>query len=530
MPRLQLFQTTTRVKGLFVDTSLTKKAYLNALSSVIDYASHLIVALVITPFMVSSLGDYYYGVWQILNRIVGYLSPASGRPTQALRSTLANQQVSNDYGKKRRSVGSAIAVWILFFPFLGVGGGALVWFIPFWLKAPPDSYLQVRLTTLLLVVNLMALNVVILPQSILQGENLGYKRIGLAAVLTMLSGIFTWAVLQLKLGIVGVAVVALSTTIFTGFLYLRVTRANITWYGIESPSFHEFGAFLKLSLWFMAWTLIMQLMMASDVIVLGFLESVESVTSYSLTKYVPETAISLIAIIISGAVPGLGGIIGSGDLRKATHIRNEIMSISWLMLAVLGTTILMWNRVFLSLWVGETRFAGEIPNLLIVLVVTQFVLIRNDASIIDLTLRLQHKVILGALSAMLAITTSAILVGHYHLGTNGLCLGLIIGRSVLSLAYPGMIGKFLGVSLRAQLKGSIRPAMVTLILFGLAFLLSDLHYASHFSGIQGWILFIIMVGLTVIFVLVISFYFGLHSQQRKNILIRLKYVLSSAVD
>jgi hypothetical protein len=64
-------------------------------------------------------------------------------------------------------------------------------------------------------------------------------------------------------------------------------------------------------------------MLASDVVLLGLLGSVESVTSYSLTKYAPETLISVVAIMFFGVIPGLGGIIGSGDFKKAASIRGE---------------------------------------------------------------------------------------------------------------------------------------------------------------------------------------------------------------
>ncbi len=115
------------------DEGLTKKAYLNAISAALDYGARLVVGLVINPLMVVGLGDYMYGVLQILGRLILYLSAASGRPTQALKWTIANQQASIDYDKKRRNVGGAIAVWLLFLPILAALGIFLVWIAPSWL-------------------------------------------------------------------------------------------------------------------------------------------------------------------------------------------------------------------------------------------------------------------------------------------------------------------------------------------------------------------------------------------------------------
>ena len=80
------------ISRLLQDDSLTKKAFLNALASALDYFAKIVVTLFITPFMLSGLGSFYYGVWQMMVKFVGYMSPASGRPTQALKFILAKEQ------------------------------------------------------------------------------------------------------------------------------------------------------------------------------------------------------------------------------------------------------------------------------------------------------------------------------------------------------------------------------------------------------------------------------------------------------
>ena len=59
--------------------SLTIKASLNALASALDYGARLVVGFLINPLLVSGLGNYGYGVWQVLGRLIGYIEPASGR-------------------------------------------------------------------------------------------------------------------------------------------------------------------------------------------------------------------------------------------------------------------------------------------------------------------------------------------------------------------------------------------------------------------------------------------------------------------
>jgi O-antigen/teichoic acid export membrane protein len=512
----------------FSDENLTKKAYLNALAAALDYAARLLVGFFVMPWMVAGLGDYFYGTWQILNRMIGYISPASGRPTQALKWTLANRQASTDYEEKRHYVGSAISVWILFLPVMAVFGGVLAWFAPYGIKnTPVELFWSIRLTTGVLVANLAMTSLADMPHSVLEGENLGYKRMGMSTVLVFVGGGFTWLALYFHTGIIGVAVAALAITLLTGAFFLRIVRTYAPWFGVARPSFKAIRQFFGLSWWFLGWNLIMNLMTASDVVILGVLVSAESVTNYSLTKYAPETLISIVAMVAFGIAPGLGSIIGSGDLKKAAGVRGEIMSLTWLVVTALGSTILLWNRALIGLWVGPRYFAGSIPTLLIMVMVTQFVLIRNDANFIDLTLNLRTKVLMGAFSAVLSLCLAGVLVSYSQAGVSGLCLGFIAGRSILSLVYPFMVGRFLKVPLSSQLKSALRPALATATLFCLALKLDTYLSQTTWFDAGGWVILALLVGVTFGGMWFLAFCIGLSGAQRKLILRRVRMVIAA---
>jgi O-antigen/teichoic acid export membrane protein len=507
--------------------NLTKRASLNAFASALDYGARLIVGFLITPFLVAGLGDFYYGTWQVLQRLAGSISPASGRATQALKWTLAKQQHSSDYEEKRRYVGTALAVWALFLPLLVTLGAVLAWFVPHWLKnAPPESFRVVRLATGLLVVHVIMTSLAALPESAIEGENLGYKRMGLSALLVIAGGGLVWLALYLNTGIVGVAAATLTSTTLVALFFLYVARSYIPWFGVARPSARGVREFLALSIWFLAWNLIMNLMMASDVTVLGLLDSVESVTDYTLSKYAPETLITIISIAVFGVAPGLGGVIGSGDLAKAVQVRGEMMSLSWLAVAILGPVVLLWNRSFVSLWVGPKHYVGTALMLLIVLVVFQFVLIRNDASIIDLTLRLRGKVLMGGISTALSLLAAAMLVGYFKLGIAGLCVGIIAGRLILSVGYPTLIGRFLGIPFSSQCRSLLRPAAVTVVVFSLAAWLDRFAPAASGRSLTAWLRLAVSVGATLVAVAPLVFYAGLSAEQRRRVLQRARALMS----
>ena len=488
-------------------------------ASVLDYGAQIVVGLVLNPLLVSRLGDVAYGVYQVLGRLIGYATPAGGRPSQALKWTIARDQYSERYEAKRLQVGNAVAVWFLFLPLLAVAGGFLAWFSPLLVHAPESLYPTIRIAAGLLVLQLIAINLVTIPQSVLQGENLGYKRMGLTTLAVFVSGGITAVTVLLGAGLVGVAAAALAGTVLTGAVFWWVTRTQIAWFGAERPPLREVFGFVRLSGWFLLWNLVMQLLRGSDVVVLGIVGSAQLVTVFTLSRYVPEAIFGAVAIVVSGIMPGLGGLLGSRDTDRAVAVRTESMCVTWLIATASGAVFLLWQESFLRLWVGEQYYPGRLATLLIILMVLQFAFIRNDAAIIDLTLKLRAKVLLGLLSAGLSIGLAVLLLKTWNQSISVLALGFIAGRSVLSIGYPWLVSRHLAIPLSGQIKGAVRPGLVCAILFAAALAIApSLEAGSWLSLLFGASASLAVLGVA-------AFFLGLSRSQRGRLVARFRQVL-----
>jgi O-antigen/teichoic acid export membrane protein len=507
------------VAGALSDDTLSKKASLNMVASVLDYGARIVVGLLINPILVSRLGDLVFGVYQILGQLIHYATPAGGRPSQALKWTIAHDQYSTRYDEKRRQVGSAVTVWFLFLPLLAVVGGALAWFAPLLVNAPAHLHLPIRVAAGLLVLDLVATGLLTIPQSVVQGENLGYKRMGLSTVVIFVGGGLTAAAALLGGGLVGVAAAAVATTVLTGLVFWWVARSYVPWFGISRPALSAVWSFVALSGWFLLWNLVMQLMRASDVVVLGIAASPELVTVYTLSRYVPEAIFGAVAITVSGIMPGLGGLIGAGDMNRAIAVRRESMSLTWLIATASGAAFLLWQESFLRLWVGQEYYPGRLATLLIIVMILQFAFIRNDSSIIDLTLKLRAKVLLGLLSAGVAVGAAVLLLKTWETGISALAAGFIAGRSILTLAYPWLVARYLGLSASGQIVGAVRPGVVCGGLFAGAVAAAPLARADS------WLSLFFFGGLSLAALGAASFYLGLSARQRGQLSRRVRQVL-----
>ena len=502
------------------DDTLSRKASLNVAAAVLDYGARVIVGLIVQPILVSRLGDVVFGVYQTLGRLIGFATPAGGRPSQALKWTIARHQHSEELEEKRLQVGSALAVWLLFLPPLALAGGVLAWFAPVWLGLPDQLHTTVRVAAGLLVADLVLTNLLTIPQSVVQGENLGYKRMGTSAVVVFVGGGLMIAAAELDLGLVGVVGGVVATTVLTGLVFLRVARRHVRWFGASRPPRGAVRSFLELSGWFLLWNLVMQLLRASDVVVLGIAASPQDVTVYSLARYVPETIFNVVAIVISAIMPGLGGVIGAGDTARAAAVRSESMAVTWWIATATGAAFLLVHEWFLTLWVGERYVPETLATVLIVVMVLQFAFIRNDASIIDLTLQLRNKVLLGLLSAVAAIGLAVLFIRTFDLGITGLALGFMTGRAIISVAYPWSVCRALGLSPGGQLRGAIRPLVVTAALFAAA------TAGSRATEVESWPLLVLVGTAALALASGASFALGLSGRQRAAVVRRARQIVS----
>src|SRR5881227_1410429 len=91
--------------------TLTGRASLNAVQSLLDYGAKLGVGLVVTPIVLTGLGRSLFGVWEMLNRLDTMSRSASvGRPSAALMYVTSRLSISHTPNRERPSPVSTMGV------------------------------------------------------------------------------------------------------------------------------------------------------------------------------------------------------------------------------------------------------------------------------------------------------------------------------------------------------------------------------------------------------------------------------------
>ncbi len=503
-------------------TALTRRASLNALQSLLDYSAKLLVGLVVTPVLVDGLGRSLFGVWEMLSRLISYISATDGRPTEALRLVVAARQSLDDPAGQRRAVGSALAVWLIFLPIVAAVGALLVWLAPSVTKVGPELRPAVHLTAVLLVAGFLVGGVAAVPESVLRGMNLGYKRMGLQAGLNIAGGVLMALAVTRGFGLAGVAAAQLALGVLTGLCFWKLAGRYVPWFGLAPPGRAEVRTLLGMSAWLAGGELIAKLSLGSDAIILGAIVSSSVVTTYVLTGYAARLALGLHFLTAGSAMPGFGGVIGQRQFERAAELRRELLALTWLFATTVGATILLWNRSFLTLWVGGQLYAGFWVNLLTVVITLQTALVRSDAYVLDAALQPRPRVIVSVVAAVAIVGLGLALTPS--LGMVGICIGVLAGRAVQSVAYPALVSASLGGPRRVPLRPVGRPAFVTALLFAAAGALGERILAP------GWLAWAGLVAVTCPLVLGTALVAGLPGETRRRVIARGRAMLRGIGD
>ena len=455
---------------------LTRKAILNALAAFIDQAARILVGFIVTPLLVRYLGVVDFGVWQILQKMSIQLSAFDGRAAETLKWTVANDQSKNDEEKKRRIVGAAVTLFILFLPLLILINAIWWWMAPEYIGVEQSSVSLVRYCVLILSANLILIAIFSILEAILRGVNKGYKRIGVLALILILGGALNVLAVSSGYGLVGISCVQIIVSLLTFLTYYRVVRRHVSWAGIAKPKVKEVTGMFSKAKWFVFWAFINIGIYAGDVILLGFFSGSEVVSQYVLTFYAANMITVAILTAVSSVLPGLGGLVGAGQLERASSLRIESLLISWILSSTICAILFALNKSFIYLWVGEHAYIGDMANLLIIFSAFQLVFIRHDAFMLNMMLDIKRKVLYGAISLALTILLAFLLVPKF--GVIGLSGSLILGRSLLSIIYPRLIRQFL--TGKAEHGINLRKITVTLLVFVLCF------YSGSYLALDSW--------------------------------------------
>ena len=489
--------------------NLKQRAYLNTLSSLLDYIANRLTGLFINPFIVGGLGSSLFGIWQMLGQLTGYINIADTRSSQVLKWTVAQKKDVASVDELRSDAGAAFIVLLCIMPVIFIGGGIISWYAPVITHADKAQYSLIRITCVLLIFAIIVFKLFELFEAILRGMNLSFKRMGFRAAIVIVCGGLKVLAITMGYGLTGLAAVQLFDSLLIGLSFYIVVKRNVAWFGINRPTRANILRFGKLSAWYLADAGANVVNSNSDKLLLGIITSPVTVTYYTLTKFIPMALQGIINRLILGIMPGVGKLLGLKEYDKINSVRKKINSATLLLTTAFGVTVILFNHSFLKLWVGKEHFAGDLANVMIMITTMQDTFVKNDACIISATLDIKKKVFLTLISGALFAGFGVLFASKW--GIAGLCFALIISRLFLFIGQRKILAGIMQSEARGEFIFNYRPFITTFILLGMAVWLANLTVVVTIYQLA-------LLAPVVFFTSLIAFYFlGLRKSERQDL-------------
>lgn len=405
---------------------------------VLAIAVNIVAALFLLPFLISRLGDQWYGAWVLIGTILGYFTVLDVGLFSAAERYVALHFARRDWAAVNTVLSTSLVV------FSGVGLAALILTSLATLAVPlvvedATARATVQMAMLICAVDLA----LFFPSGTLNGIVVARLRYDLASLLqiakiVLRTGLIVYFIAA-GYGIVALAAITLATNALERAARLwiatrlfpeldlslrRFSRAHLQEFiGYGVPSFlSEVADKLRFYV---------------DTVVVGAMLSVSAVTVYNIAVRLVHYYIQLIIGGVGYLLPVFTAQIGTGDM---TALRRNFLfgtKISVALSALVGGGLIGVGGPVIAVWIGEEYRAAVLP--LVVLIGGVFFELAQMPSV-NLLFALGRQGFLariGFLEAVVNLGLSLALVGP--LGLLGVALGttipLVLLRSVVQPPY-----------------------------------------------------------------------------------------------
>ena len=391
-----------------------------------------LVSLLVTPFVVHTLGDRQYGIWTLVATLVGYYGVLDLGLSPAISRYLARSLGAANSEECNRIFNTSIRIYLLLGSLILLLTGVIAWLAPLFCKNAEEASLFWKII-LILGINLS----IEFPAKVFRGLLESNLHFALTAALDLLTlGLRTVAVVVLLL--LGCRVVALAwVTLIAGtpsiLLSVYWARKHLPFLSLDSRYWHLDTAKTLFS--YSAFSFVAQLayiirFRVDSVVVAAFVGLV-AVTHYSLADRLEQYFMGIVIALLGVFTSVFSRLEGAQDLEalKRTFLFGSKLAVTIASFCAFG--LLAWGKPFIIRWMGAP-YADAYPVLVVLTIgLTFFLWQTTSISLLYGTSKHKPLALFNSIEALANLALSLVLVRRY--GTLGVAVGTTIPLTINTL-------------------------------------------------------------------------------------------------
>ncbi|OED44170.1 hypothetical protein AB833_02085 [Chromatiales bacterium (ex Bugula neritina AB1)] len=346
----------------------------NIFSNYVGIAGSILIAFLLSPFLVHTLGDTKYGVWSVVSALTGYMALLDLGISSAIAKYVAKHKALNDYKSLNTVLASGLVIMLAVGSLLVIASPLIADLMVSFFDFEGELGENVHLLILIASVDIA----IFVTTGILVGSMYGFQRHeiinGVNLSITLLNACFFYVVLRNGYDLVAMGVVNLVGNVIAAVIFIIALRkiepkASLDIRNAEKPVVRTIFTYSKYTFLSM---LAMQLVYYSDAFVIGFFMSAAAITYYTIPWSLSEYTNKLIHAIAETFVP----VFSEQEATQGNKaIYDTYISGTKFMLMIsnlLCIGMLVMGDYFVGLWMGE-KYAVACSAVLSIMFFTQLI-------------------------------------------------------------------------------------------------------------------------------------------------------------
>ncbi len=479
----------------------------NVRANIIGISVQIVIAFMLAPFLVHTLGDTKYGIWTIAIAFTGYMNLLDLGLTSAV-----NKYVSQYNGvRDNRSINAIVSTSLALFLLMGL---IIVLLSPFMANfivsfISLDESLVSIVHMLIIIVSFdIAIFVV---SGLFKGIFGGYQHYSIINIVQIISALFKalmfYAFLShghdlIAMGYISIAGNVLSALLFYWLLKKYYPQVSFTIAAVNKDRASEILHYSKFT--FLA-MFANQIIYYSDAFVIGFFMTAAAVTHYSIPWTLAEYTKKILFAISNTYAPAISEKDAAGDLDNIKHLYLSGTRYMIIISNLLSVGMIVLGGAFIALWMGS-RFQVLGETVLIILFINLFFQGPQTISyaILQGLAKQKYYSYMSMVVSIANLALSILLVQKY--GIVGVALGAAIPQ-ILFYAFfvPWLTLKTLNIPRWYYFRQTFLPSLIpTAVLFLTLYNWADFHTPGSYFELLGMAFVCTLVYLLLVFFMMLN--------------------------
>ena len=466
----------------------------------------IIIAFVLSPFLVHTLGDTNYGIWSIIAALTGYMTLLDLGVSSAIAKYVSKHKALNDYKTINVVVSSGIVIMLMIGAFLLMISPFIADVVVKAFKFDPDMADTVHTLVIIGAIDVS----IFVASGVLFGAFYGFQRNEVTNAAILFAALFKAVVFYFALtsghNLLAMGVISLVANFLAACLLAFIMRkvepeVELT---VRHADKSTIGSIFNYSKFTFLTMLGMQLIYYSDAFVIGYFLTAAAITIYTIPWSLSEYSNKLIFAVAQTFVP----VFSEQDAPEGATRGNQAIYDTY----IIGTkAILVLSNLlcigmltlgdhFIGIWMGP-KYAVECSTLLTIMFITQ--LIKSPQllsySILLGTANHQKFSTYNMLFSVANLLLSILLIQKF--GLIGVAAATAFTQILFySVVTPVLTSKVVNFSLIAYFKETyLRSVPASLLLFGVLSYFAKFHPPTGYVSLIGEAILAAIIYIAVIY-------------------------------